>query len=85
MRATEFKSHVGHRFVTGTELIHGRPVRTYGRGRVCSTAGCETTLSLYNPDPFCSVHSTVEKDLTHPSGSHGAHSGLTRALPRARR
>ncbi len=59
MKATKFESHIGRRFVTGTELIQGRPVRTYGRGRTCSTSGCETTLSLYNPNPRCSVHLTT--------------------------
>lgn len=58
MRTTNFESHIGRRFVAGSEVIHGRPVRTYGRGRVCSSSGCGTTLSLYNPHPFCSLHST---------------------------
>jgi hypothetical protein len=35
--------------IIGTELIHGRPVRTYRRGRVSGSHQCRTQLSLYNP------------------------------------
>jgi hypothetical protein len=31
-------------------------VRSFGEARVCSADGCETQLSRYNPDTFCSVH-----------------------------
>ncbi len=31
-------------------------VRSFGEARVCSADGCETQLSRYNPDSFCSVH-----------------------------
>ena len=31
-------------------------VRSFGRERVCAADGCETTLSRYNPDTYCSVH-----------------------------
>ena len=37
-------------------LGHGTRSRSYGRGRVCSVAGCSTVLSLYNPSVLCSVH-----------------------------
>ncbi len=50
-------TRIGGRRVSCTELIHGRPVSTYRRGRVCSREGCGTTLSLYNPNQHCSVHS----------------------------
>jgi hypothetical protein len=31
-------------------------VRSFGTERVCAANGCETTLSRYNPDTYCSVH-----------------------------
>ena len=31
-------------------------VRSFGEARVCAADGCETQLSRYNPDSFCSVH-----------------------------
>lgn len=31
--------------------------QTYGHGRVCAVDGCGTVLSIYNPAPFCAVHS----------------------------
>ena len=31
-------------------------VRSFGKARVCAAEGCETKLSRYNPDEFCSVH-----------------------------
>jgi len=31
-------------------------VRSFGTERVCAADGCETTLSRYNPDIYCSVH-----------------------------
>ena len=31
-------------------------VRSFGRARTCAADGCETRLSRYNPDTFCSVH-----------------------------
>jgi hypothetical protein len=39
----------GGRRVICTELIHGRPVTTYRRGRVCSREGCRTTLHRTKP------------------------------------
>jgi hypothetical protein len=32
------------------------PVRSFGAARTCAADGCETRLSRYNPDSFCSVH-----------------------------
>ena len=31
-------------------------VRSFGAARVCAAEGCETKLSRYNPDTYCSVH-----------------------------
>ena len=31
-------------------------VRSFGAARTCAAEGCETRLSRYNPDNFCSVH-----------------------------
>jgi hypothetical protein len=31
-------------------------VRSFGAARTCAADGCETKLSRYNPDSFCSVH-----------------------------
>jgi hypothetical protein len=31
-------------------------VRSFGTARTCSADGCETQLSRYNPDTYCSVH-----------------------------
>jgi hypothetical protein len=31
-------------------------VRSFGRARTCAADDCETRLSRYNPDTYCSVH-----------------------------
>jgi hypothetical protein len=31
-------------------------VRSFGQARTCAADDCETRLSRYNPDTFCSVH-----------------------------
>ncbi|HZD38981.1 MAG TPA: hypothetical protein VE664_10100 [Actinomycetes bacterium] len=31
-------------------------VRSFGTRRTCAADGCETALSRYNPDSYCSVH-----------------------------
>ncbi|HKE99081.1 MAG TPA: hypothetical protein VKG45_09145 [Actinomycetes bacterium] len=31
-------------------------VRSFGTERTCSAEGCDTKLSRYNPDSFCSMH-----------------------------
>ena len=31
-------------------------VRSFGQARTCAADDCETRLSRYNPDSFCSVH-----------------------------
>jgi hypothetical protein len=41
---------------SGTELVHARPLKTYGRGRTCEVEDCDTRLSVYNPKPVCALH-----------------------------
>ncbi|HEU4397512.1 MAG TPA: hypothetical protein VFU54_06715 [Actinomycetota bacterium] len=36
-------------------------VRSFGKARVCAADGCETKLSRYNPDAYCSVHRGWDK------------------------
>jgi hypothetical protein len=31
-------------------------VRSFGEARVCAADSCQTQLSRYNPDSYCSVH-----------------------------
>jgi hypothetical protein len=31
-------------------------VRSFGSARTCAAEGCETKLSRYNPDSYCSLH-----------------------------
>jgi hypothetical protein len=31
-------------------------VRSFGAARTCAAEGCQTRLSRYNPDTYCSVH-----------------------------
>jgi hypothetical protein len=50
------KAANGSRMLAGSDLIHGSPVRTFGRGRTCKVEGCGTRLSLYNPNVRCSLH-----------------------------
>ena len=44
------------RLVAGSDLVHGRPLRTYRRGRTCTVEGCDIRLSLYNPNERCALH-----------------------------
>jgi hypothetical protein len=53
---TYAKFGYGTRLLAGSDLVHGRPLRTYGRGRTCVVEGCGTRLSLYNPTLRCSLH-----------------------------
>ena len=47
----------GDHSIGGTGLAgNGRPSRTFRRGRICAEAGCETKLSIYNDEEYCSVH-----------------------------
>ena len=38
-------------------------VRSFGRARTCAADGCETRLSRYNPDSFCSVHRGWDRQI----------------------
>jgi hypothetical protein len=53
------KAGYGSRLVAGSDLVHGRPLRTYRRGRTRMVEGCDTRLSLYNPNARCSLHDLV--------------------------
>lgn len=35
---------------------HGRPSRTFPRGRICAEDECETLLSIYNEGSYCFRH-----------------------------
>ena len=53
---TYVKVNNGSRQLGGSDLVHGRPVRTYRKGRTCMVEGCDTRLSLYNPNARCWLH-----------------------------
>jgi hypothetical protein len=38
-------------------------VRSFGTARTCAADGCETQLSRYNPDTFCSMHRGWDKQV----------------------
>jgi hypothetical protein len=40
-------------------------VRSFGDRRVCAADGCQTELSRYNPDTFCSVHRGWDRQVVH--------------------
>jgi hypothetical protein len=44
------------RLATGSDLVHGRPLRKYQRGRTCMVEWCNIRLSVYNPNPRCCLH-----------------------------
>jgi hypothetical protein len=53
----EDRTELADQSIGGTGLVaHGRPARTFRRGRVCAEAGCDTKLSIYNDDDRCSLH-----------------------------
>jgi hypothetical protein len=58
----------------GAEVLtsHQRAARTYRKGRVCAEPGCQTVLSIYNPQDRCAAHELVVVD-----------SGRRRSLPKA--
>jgi hypothetical protein len=41
-----------------------RPNRTYGRGRICATPGCNTALSMYNRFDHCWQHEPVHEYIS---------------------
>ncbi|HVD15358.1 MAG TPA: hypothetical protein VNK73_13060 [Actinomycetota bacterium] len=49
-------------------------VRSFGTARTCSADGCETQLSRYNPDSYCSVHRGWDRQVVtrrRRTGSNG--------------
>jgi hypothetical protein len=49
-------------------------VRSFGTARTCSADDCETQLSRYNPDIFCSVHRGWDRQVVtrrRRTGSNG--------------
>jgi hypothetical protein len=42
--------------ISALPIGHGMRSRSYRTGRVCSSDGCGTVLSRYNPTAHCSVH-----------------------------
>jgi len=46
-------------------------VRSFGESRICAAEGCETELSRYNPDTYCSVHRGWDRQVVHRQ-RHGA-------------
>lgn len=42
-------------FTIAQAMPEYKPTATYGKGRTCRS--CPTTLSVYNPNSFCSAHS----------------------------
>lgn len=37
--------------------------RRYAQGRICSSAGCDTKLSVYNPGSTCSLHTPFKAPI----------------------
>ncbi len=56
---------MGHRVLA----ITGQS-RVYAAGRVCAAEGCETRLSIYNPQSFCALHAA----LRSRGSARGVHS-----------
>jgi hypothetical protein len=51
--------------VVATPLIGSdRPVRSFGKGRVCRHEGCETRLSMYNDGQYCYRHEPMAAPRT---------------------
>jgi hypothetical protein len=40
-------------------------VRSFGAKRICAADGCETELSRYNPDSYCSLHRGWDRRVVH--------------------
>jgi hypothetical protein len=57
-------------------------VRSFGEARVCAANGCETQLSRYNPDSFCSVHRGWDRQVItrrRRTSANGAEQNATQA------
>jgi hypothetical protein len=39
-------------------------VRSFGSARTCAADDCETKLSRYNPDSYCSIHRGWDRQVT---------------------
>jgi hypothetical protein len=50
-------------------------VRSFGDERVCAADGCETKLSRYNPDDYCSVHRGWDRQVITRRRRSGAEGG----------
>jgi len=46
-------------------------VRSFGTERVCAADGCQTTLSRYNPDTYCSVHRGWDRQVIRRQRRNG--------------
>jgi hypothetical protein len=46
-----------------TKVDSARPAHEFGIGRTCRAPGCETKLSRYNPDEYCSVHASMRFEM----------------------
>jgi hypothetical protein len=46
-------------------------VRSFGIRRVCAADGCQTTLSRYNPDTYCSLHRGWDRQVLHRQRRNG--------------
>ena len=53
----EDRTEFGDQSIGATAFTgHGRPARTFERGRVCAETGCNTKLSIYNDSDHCCLH-----------------------------
>jgi hypothetical protein len=46
-------------------------VRSFGTERVCAADGCQTALSRYNPDTYCSVHRGWDRQVIRRQRRNG--------------
>ena len=46
----------------------GTASRVYSTGRVCRDPGCDTVLSRYNPESWCSLHNTNHRSAARVRG-----------------
>lgn len=54
----------------GTKVTWGaKPPKTETPGRVCDRDGCNTRLSMYNPDSQCATHQPPLFGTVRPDGT----------------
>ena len=61
--------HVGSRAEKARGDGHGRydnKVQVFTSGRACAVEGCNTTLSVYNRQPLCSLHEPIRHRFGGP-------------------